>query len=153
MKGVKVVPLRSLPFSETLLPTKHSPMVGKNGFRALWIRNQNPRCGINCWLILRRVSESKVIIWLPQAQGQTYELLIILTRLSKIRFYDKTHIYWTLTIYIDIYLYIWLRAVKIKCVFYFCHYSVSAWETAGGVVWCVCENTQKPSQPSKWSPS
>lgn len=139
MKGVKVVPLRSLPFPETLLPTKHSPMICKNRFRASWIRNQNPRCRINCWLILRRVSESQVIIWLPQAQGQTYELLIILTHLSKIRFYDKTHIYWTL------YIYIWLREVKIKCVFYFCHYSVSAWETAGGLVWYVCENTQTPS--------
>lgn len=141
VKGVKVVSLRSLPFPETLLPTKHSPMVGKNGFRTLWIRNQNPRCGINCWLILRRVSESKVIIWLPQVQGQTYELLIILTHLSKIRFYDKTHIYWTLTICCVIN----LGQSKSNVVFYFCHYSVSAWETAAGVVWWVCENTRKPS--------
>lgn len=147
MKGVKVVPLRSLPFPETLLPTKHSPMICKNRFRASWIRNQNPRCRINCWLILRRVSESQVIIWLPQAQGQTYELLIILTHLSKIRFYDKTHIYWTLYIYI-----------------YDLGKSKSSVSSISVTTQCLLEKqlvglfdmsarTPRHLQPSKWSPS
>lgn len=147
VKGVKVVPLRSLPFPKPLLPIKHSPMVGKNRFKASWIRNQNPRCKISCWLILRRVSESKVIIWLPQAQGQTNELLIILTHLSKTRFlWQNTHTFTEHLLYVTN-----------------LEQSISSVSSISVTTQCLLEKqlvglfdlsrrTHRSPQPSKWSP-
>lgn len=51
----------------------------------------SPGCRIHSWLTGEGISESKVVTWLPQAGGQTNQLLIILTNLSRSKVFVSEH--------------------------------------------------------------